>query len=56
MEEGERLSKRQLAQENTIKKLRAQLEEARAEKAASAATLATERSKVRSAFLLCHPC
>lgn len=46
MEEGERLSKKQLAQENTIKKLRAQLEEARADKGSAAASLAGERSKV----------
>lgn len=48
MEEGERLSKKQLAQENTIKKLRSQLEEARNEKTASSASLAAERSKVCS--------
>jgi hypothetical protein len=47
MEEGERLSKKQLAQENTIKKLRKDLEETRAEKTASSAGLATERNKVR---------
>lgn len=46
MEEGERLSKKQLAQENTIKKLRSQLEEMRSEKGATAGTLAAERAKV----------
>ncbi len=46
MEEGERLSKKQLAQESGLKKLRAQLEEAKAEKAAAAAALAAERAKV----------
>lgn len=46
MEEGERLSKKQLAQENTIKKLRAQLEELRSEKGTTAGTLAAEQAKV----------
>ncbi|BDA43326.1 TATA element modulatory factor at C-terminar half [Coccomyxa sp. Obi] len=49
MEEGERLSKKQLAQENTIKKLRAQLEELRSEKGATAGTLAAEQAKVEAA-------
>ncbi len=46
MEEGERLSKKQLAQENTIKKLRAELAEARSEKGSTSASLASERQKV----------
>ena len=46
MEEGERLSKKQLAQENTIKKLRAELAELRSEKGSSSASLAAERQKV----------
>ena len=46
MEEGERLSKKQLAQENTIKKLRAELAELRSEKGSTSASLATERQKV----------
>ncbi len=50
MEEGERLSKKQLAQENTIKKLRSQLEEVKAEKGATAGTLAAERAKVSKLY------
>ncbi len=45
MEEGERLSKKQLAQENTIKKLRAELAEARSDKGSTSASLAAERQK-----------
>jgi hypothetical protein len=47
MEEGERLSKKQLAQESTIKKLRAELAEVRSEKGSASASLAAERQKVR---------
>ena len=46
MEEGERLSKKQMAQENTIKKLRGELAELRSEKGSTSASLATERQKV----------
>ncbi len=53
MEEGERLSKKQLAQENTIKKLRAELTEARSEKGSTSASLASERQKVSNASA--HP-
>ena len=51
MEEGERLSKKQLAQENTIKKLRAELAELRSEKGSSSASLAAERQKVKTRLL-----
>ena len=47
MEEGERLSKKQLAQESTIKKLRAELAEVRSEKGSASASLSAERQKVR---------
>lgn len=46
MEEGERLSKKQLTQENTIKKLRAELTELRSEKVSTSASLLAERQKV----------
>ena len=46
MEEGERLSKKQLAQENTIKKLRVELAELRNEKGSASASLSAERQKV----------
>ncbi len=46
MEEGERLSKKQLTQENTIKKLRAELTELRSEKGSTSASLLAERQKV----------
>ena len=52
MEEGERLSKKQMAQENTIKKLRGELAELRSEKGSSSASLAAERQKVRTRLLL----
>ena len=47
MEEGGRLSKKQLTQENTIKKLRAELTELRSEKGSTSASLLAERQKVR---------
>ena len=52
MEEGERLSKKQMAQENTIKKLRGELAELRSEKGSSSASLAAERQKVRARLLM----
>lgn len=58
MEEGERLSKKQLAQESTIKKLRAELAEVRSEKGSASASLAVERQKVRpltSQLQCAHP-
>ena len=50
MEEGERLSKKQLAQENTIKKLRAQVKEGEAARMEVATNLTMERQKVRCSF------
>lgn len=49
MEEGERLSKKQLAQESTIKKLRTQAKELGAEKGKLAADLAAERQALQAA-------
>ena len=46
MEEGERLSKKQLAQESTIKKLRAQVEEARTRNGEAGAAVAVERNRL----------
>ncbi len=46
MEEGERLSKKQLAQESTIKKLRASSKEVAAEKARLEAQLAQDQSQL----------
>lgn len=50
MEEGERLSKKQLAQESTIKKLRASLKEAAEARASLDATLASERTRLQDAL------
>ncbi len=50
MEEGERLSKKQLAQESTIKKLRAGLKEAGEARAAQDAALASERTRLQDAL------
>lgn len=49
MEEGERLSKKQLAQENRIKELRASADELRGAAARAEAAAAAERQKVRAA-------
>ena len=49
MEEGERLSKKQLAQENRIKELRASADELRAAAARAEAATAAERQKVGAA-------
>ena len=46
MEEGERLSKKQLAQESTIKKLRATSKEVAAEKARLEAQLAQDQGQL----------
>ena len=46
MEEGERLSKKQLAQESTIKKLRTQIKEGDLAKNEVVTNLAIERQKV----------
>jgi len=48
MEEGERLSKKQLAQENRIRELRAAAEEARGAAARAEAAAAAERQKARA--------
>jgi hypothetical protein len=50
MEEGERLSKKQLAQESAIKKLRAGAKEAAEQKAALEAALASERARLQDAL------
>ena len=50
MEEGERLSKKQLAQESAIKKLRAGAKEAAEQKVALEAALASERARLQDAL------
>lgn len=50
MEEGERLSKKQLAQESSIKKLRAQLKEQDLAKTELATSLTIERNKVHMRY------
>lgn len=50
MEEGERLSKKQLAQESTIKKLRASMNEAAEQRASLESALASERSRLQGAL------
>ena len=50
MEEGEQLSKKQLAQEVTIRKLRAQLKDGDLVKADVATNLTLERQKVEAAL------
>lgn len=50
MQEGERLSKKQLAQESTIKKLRAGLKEAGDARSAQDASLASERQRLQDAL------
>ena len=50
MEEGERLSKKQLAQESAIKKLRAAAKEAAEQRAALEAALAWERARLQDAL------
>ena len=54
MEEGERLSKKQLAQENRIKELRASADELRCAMARAEAATAAERQKVGIAMSLPH--
>ena len=53
MEEGERLSKKQLAQENRIKELRASADELRGAVARADAATAAERQKVGAAAFPC---
>lgn len=50
MEEGERLSKKQLAQESTIKKLRASAKEAGEQRSSLDSALASERSRLQDAL------